>query len=329
MDENDDRNVGWLSDEIEWLEGRYRSIEDGETLYPGAERVGRGGSGRNPRKNSVERMHVIEVWKAFCWVLKNRQLYTFQQIVTMLLRSSSLPTYDIIAIDEAQDLNILHIELFKRFMADGGRLLIAGDEGQRLYTKDFTWKEVDSRIRSTTLPLSVNMRNPAAIRSFANLLDSDLPAVSEVVPNAENVAQVRRESKEGTVKYVKELAGREGETTVIVTADVGAWESLLRDAGVFTETSKDYSASGETIRMRSGGVRPGVYCFTQFKAKGLEFDNVIVDYSDEGDMRDERRERRIRYMQFTRARKTLLVRYEGEAPRLLKKYYPDYLDGSI
>lgn len=72
-------------------------------------------------------------------------------------------------------------------------------------------------------------------------------------------------------------------------------------------------------------MRPGVYCFTELKPKGLEFDNVIVDYEREVDVRDEQREKRICYMQFTRARKTLLVRYEGEAPNLLKRYYPDFV----
>lgn len=76
----------------------------------------------------------------------------------------------------------------------------------------------------------------------------------------------------------------------------------MRAAGITTETSRDYTNQGETIRMANGGVRPGVYCFTQLRAKGLEFDNVVIDYAGEIDGRDEWRERRIiRYMQFTRA----------------------------
>lgn len=85
--------------------------------------------------------------------------------------------------------------------------------------------------------------------------------------------------------------------------------------------------TGLSGRMDNGAIQPGVYCFTQLRAKGLEFDNVIVDYTSELDAQDYGREKRIRYMQFTRARKTLLVRYEGEPPKLLKEYYSDYLAG--
>lgn len=325
LNDRDISNVSWMADEIEWLESRYRSIDEGESLYPSAERVGRG-RGSGPWKNSDDRKHIIEVWKAFCWLLRGKQRYTFQQTVAILLRSKNLPTYDIVAVDEAQDLSVLHVELFSRFMSNRGFLLIAGDEGQKVYPRDFTWKEVDSKIKSISLPLSTNKRNPAEVRRFAGRLESDRPPAAGVAPHDDGVVRVRCASKESTVAYIRELAGRQGETTVVVTTDIGEWESLLRRAGITTETFKDQSVSSETIRMRDGGIRPGVYCFAQLKAKGLEFDNVIVDYTREVDQRDERRERRIRYMQFTRARKSLLVRYEGEPPRLLQAYYPDYLD---
>lgn len=47
--------------------------------------------------------------------------------------------------------------------------------------------------------------------------------------------------------------------------------------------------------------------------KGLEFDNVVVDYSKELYSDDAAREKRVRYVQFTRARKKLLIRYEDDA----------------
>lgn len=325
LNDRDMSNVSWMADEIEWLESRYHDIDEGESLYPNAERVGRG-RGSSPRKNSDDRKHIIEVWKAFCWLLRGKQRYTFQQTVAILLRSKDLPTYDIVAVDEAQDLNMLHVELFSRFMTDRGFLLIAGDEGQKVYPRDFTWKEVDSKIKSITLPLSTNKRNPTEVRLFAERLESDRPLVAGAAHHDDGVVLVRCASIESTVAYIKELAGHQGETIAVVTTDISKWESLLRRAGIATETSKDQSATAETIRMRDGGVRPGVYCLAQLKTKGLEFDNVIVDYSREVDRWDERRERRIRYMQFTRARKTLFVRYEGEPPRLLQEYYPDFLE---
>lgn len=324
LDDNDNSNIDWMVDEIEWLEGRYHDLGEGKLLYPSAERVGRG-TVHGPAKNSVDRTHVINVWTAYCNILASNQRYTLEQIVAILLRSKLLPTYDIVAIDEAQDLNMLHIELFSRFMAKGGYLLIAGDEGQKLYPRDFSWKEVDSTIKAITLPLGKNMRNPAEIQHFAERLQESESVRSNVSSGEQSVVQVRRESKKSTVAYVKELASHRDETTAMVTTDLEIWENLLRAEGVDTETSKDLNATDETIRMKDGGVRPGVYCFGQLKTKGLEFDNVIIDYSSELDQQDERRERRIRYMQFTRARKTLLVRFDDEPPKLLQEYYSDYL----
>lgn len=325
LNDQDDSNVSWMVDEIEWLEGRYHSVDEGRNQYPNTERVGRG-RGCSPRKNSAERTHITNVWAAYRNILAEEQLYTYQQMVTILLQSKFLPTYDIVAIDEAQDLNVLHIELFTRFMTDRGFLLIAGDEGQKVYPRDFSWKEVDSRIKSITLSLSANKRNPVEVQRFAERLEKDIPVVAASALHIGDAARVRCESKESTVAYIKELANRRDETTAVVTTDTETWRSLLSSAGIKTETAKDYDASAETIRMESGGVRPGVYCFSQLKTKGLEFDNVIIDYVREIDPQDVRREKRIRYMQFTRARKTLLVRYEGEPPKLIQDYYPDYID---
>lgn len=40
---------------------------------------------------------------------------------------------------------------------------------------------------------------------------------------------------------------------------------------------------------------------------------------------DAEAEKRLRYVHFTRARKRLIVCYEGEPPELLREYYPDFL----
>ena len=49
-------------------------------------------------------------------------------------------------------------------------------------------------------------------------------------------------------------------------------------------------------------------------------DHACGLYPDDPD-----REKRLRYTQFTRARKSLLIRYEDEPPRLMREYYPEYL----
>lgn len=73
-----------------------------------------------------------------------------------------------------------------------------------------------------------------------------------------------------------------------------------------------------------GAFRPGFYLLGNLTGKGLEFDNVVVDCSTMvGD--DAEAEKRLRYVHFTRARKRLVVCYEGEPPELLRECYPDFL----
>ena len=60
------------------------------------------------------------------------------------------------------------------------------------------------------------------------------------------------------------------------------------------------------------------------KGKGLEFDTVVIDCSKLG-RGDEEEEKRLLYVNCTRARKRLYLRYKGRPPEIIRKYYPDFL----
>ena len=69
---------------------------------------------------------------------------------------------------------------------------------------------------------------------------------------------------------------------------------------------------------------PGLYIIPEFKTKGLEFDHVVIaDAGDQG--RELELEEKLRYVHFTRARKSLFVFYRHSPSDLLKRYYPDFL----
>ena len=324
LNDRDDKNVAWLLDEIEWLEGRYHDFEEGEREYPNAERAGRGG-GRRLSKGSIERQIVFNIWQAYFNVLLDDCRYTDTQMVTKLLRSKKLPKYDMVVVDEAQDLNMLHVELFMKFMKDGAFLMIAGDEQQKVYPRDFSMKKVDETITSSTFRLIENMRNPIEVRRFAGrLMDGDAAPRRNDPVDASETVQVLHEPISATVERVRELSTHSNETTVVVTSDVGQWERALRAKGIRVGACAGVQER-EDGRSTVEYLRPGVYCFTQLRIKGLEFDNVIVDYPKDLYPDDVEQERRVRYTQFTRARKRLLVRYEYTPPALLRDYYPDYL----
>lgn len=74
-----------------------------------------------------------------------------------------------------------------------------------------------------------------------------------------------------------------------------------------------------------GSSRPGLCLLGKKEGKGLEFDTVIIDCANLG-RGDEEEERRLLYVNCTRARKRLYLRYEGRVPEIIRKYYPDFLD---
>ena len=102
------------------------------------------------------------------------------------------------------------------------------------------------------------------------------------------------------------------ETTALISGR-RTWYRLLKDAGVnfMGSGTEDYFA-------------PGLYVISEWMGKGLEFDNVVVDYAKRVS-EDEEEEKRLRYVHFTRARRRLYIRYKDAPPELLVKYYSDFL----
>mgnify|MGYP002523777589 CR=1 FL=1 len=186
---------------------------------------------------------------------------------------------------------------------------MSGDENQKIYQRDFTWKELDQGLKGHTITLQENKRNSVAIRNFSDRLWGTPSSYEE----ASRWVYVQDADDERVIELLKRLSelGR-GETTVLISGRHD-WYGMLRDAGVkyFDNRSESYSA-------------PGLYLITEWMGKGLEFDNVVVDCANSVSD-DEEEEKRLQYVHFTRARRRLYVRYQGTQPQLLSKYYADFL----
>ena len=71
-----------------------------------------------------------------------------------------MPQFDVLLVDEAQDLNAAQIELVLQSVGPGGRVIAVGDRRQSIYG----WRGADTeaipnligRLRATTLPLSIS-----------------------------------------------------------------------------------------------------------------------------------------------------------------------------
>ena len=315
-------------DELLWLEARYDDEAQAAKHYPQARRVGRG-TKRLP--NADVRSVILEIFHAYHELLKEEHKYTIYQAVKKLLKSEKLPRYDAIAVDEVQDLALLQVRLVMKLRRnDGSSVYISGDEDQKIYQRDFTWKQLDSGVKGHTITLDENKRNGPGISEFANRLTSNAgPAfaatASQVPAAAQSKAKLTRfEGVElgswDDEKLIRLLANLQnlGETTAVI----GKTNVLVAESKKLSTGELSFAAVDE-----KPVTEPGLYECRAKKGKGLEFDNVVVDYSYVvGDDYDE--EKRLRYVHFTRPRKRLSVRYPvDDVPQLLLDYYADCLPG--
>lgn len=308
LDPSGDDELQWLKDEIAWIEARYMTDADAERGYPREARTGRG-TKRLP--NEAVRKVILEIRRELNGLLEANGRYTIEQATKRVLNSrDDLPAYDAIAIDEVQDFSLQSIRLLLRFRrSDKSKVFISGDENQKIYRRDFTWKQLDEGLKGHTITLEKNMRNSAAIRRFSDrLLGANCSYAS-----ASRFVYVEDADDEKTVELLRKLSDPNRQESTALIGSVNYWSPKLKSERV------------AVVRSKPGAIlEPGLYLIGNLQGKGLEFDNVVVDYSSEAG-EDEEEEKRLRYVHFTRARKRLYVRYQGEPPKLLTEYYADFL----
>lgn len=285
--ESDD-DAAWVNDEIGWIEAKYDTLQQAAVDYPKAARTGRSAA---RRPNAEARKIILEVHASYHAALSQGKKYTIEQAMKRVLASERLPQYDVIAIDEVQDLSLLAIRAILRMRkGPNSWVYISGDENQKIYQRDFTWRELGDGARGYTITLHENKRNASAVEAFANRL------MGNHLPMPEDSANV-------VVKRMSE-------------SEVGEIVANLR---------RNYPNESVAYIGYSRGRKIDPYaCISPWQIKGLEYDNVIVDCSSSLD-EDFEAETRLRYVHFTRARKRLYVTYRKNPPELLTTYYPDFL----
>lgn len=84
-----------------------------------------------------------------------------------IIRGMKFPKYDIIFVDEAQDLNPIQHEILARMLSDTGRIVAVGDSHQAIYAfrgaLSDSMEKLDSRFGLIPLPLSVTYRCASSI----------------------------------------------------------------------------------------------------------------------------------------------------------------------
>jgi superfamily I DNA/RNA helicase len=131
---------------------------------------------------------------------------SFDEMLTFVIdHSCVVPSYDLICVDESQDLNLLQIEILKRALNPGGRLVACGDSMQAIYLFRGADARAMERIREefnvsqgNCLPLSITYRCPRAVVTLAQGWVPHIQAADSAV--AGEVIERRGEECAATMK---------------------------------------------------------------------------------------------------------------------------------
>ncbi|MBM4292297.1 MAG: hypothetical protein FJ138_13385, partial [Deltaproteobacteria bacterium] len=195
----------------------------------------------------------------------------------------ALAAYDLVVVDEVQDLTPLEVEALARLCerlcereGEGApRLLLAGDEGQVVRPTYFEWAELSRHLRRLARPSRVvlrhNLRSPRAIGEVLSRVGyGHLPA--ELRPRGQAAVEIDNDAAAWVGWCAFEGAGEgEGE-------GAAAWVSELLEGAAETSLAFVYLGAeppawlagplaGDALRDR---------LYTPRDVKGLEFDHVCL-----------------------------------------------------
>lgn len=326
----DDKFKDFLLDEISFIKGKgIELLED----YKEVSRQGRGG---DVRVTMQDRPVIFDIFTEYENNRITKGNIDFDDYATILYRNSEKINdrhkFDIIMVDEAQDLNEIQLKLL-RSMAKK-QFVVAADKGQKIYKTSFSWKDIGINILGgRTKILQNSFRSTKQIIQMAHSLQMH----DSIIKDEEYVAPILPEYT-GPIPDVYKCQTKEMQDTAIVSSI----KKLLKEfpdntIGVLARNWSSprrlyYKLQAEAVPHEfiegdKGDVHtPGVKLTTFHSAKGLEFDHVIImdlchDGKDQELEADEYMEveRRLLYVSITRAKKYLQIYYYDEPSVLLNE----------
>jgi mRNA-degrading endonuclease RelE of RelBE toxin-antitoxin system len=288
--------------------------------------------GRKVRLSDLQKKAIWIVHETLAQVLKREGLETWQQrrvrAEAACSNNHTLPCYDAVVVDEAQDLDPSLLRLLIKLCKSPNRFFITADANQSIYGSGFTWADVDEclKFQGRTSVLKANYRST---REIGEATQSYLAAGA-----LESEAVEHKYMNNGPLPVVRSAHNEAEEVNLLARFLPGAAREFrlgLGSCAVFCPTEK----RGEAIaaQLAKHGVnttfmkgreldlsRPGVKVLTLNSSKGLEFPIValagfagshyaLVHADNQDGERDEAlaREQRTIFVGMTRAMRALLV----------------------
>lgn len=320
-------NLGndFLIEEVHYLLGRF-GLDTAR--YIDSDRIGRG---TNPIiTDSMKRAIAEEIVPNYQLNLESRHIINWNllhdRVLTFLRAGILIDRFDIMVVDEAQDLCALQIQIMLELISpQTNAITFIKDGTQRIYKANYVWDDVAINFDNRTqLGLEKNYRNTRQIALVAaSLMTAENEDIDISILDPDMTIFMGPEPVWARGRYSSQLAYLENqlakidiqnETFAILhiqNQSLGELFIRLINSGyACTMLQQDYM-----IRYPSHGI----FLSTLHSAKGLEFDHIFIIGYDEffapGPRRLSHREtsahisahRKLLYTAISRARKTLTI----------------------
>lgn len=273
------------------IKGRgIRSVDE----YLGVERTGRRTRLTVPHRRQVWLLR--EAWDA---EMAKRGTMDFVDAIVRardLARQRPAPTYRAAIIDEAQDLNLVGLQLVRTLVNGPGPdqpdgLLVVGDGAQRIYPGGFTLRQAGVEVRGRTTVLRTNYRNTAAIIGTAMAVagadevddlgeefrrgEADAEAKR---PGGSRPVYVRAGSTAGQIGMVIDQVAkyRDDLSDGVDPGDIGVCAASNRQVKEVLEVLRNAGIAAVDLRDYDGQPTDRVKVGTFHRVKGLEFKVVFL-----------------------------------------------------
>lgn len=263
--------------EVDYLTGRY--LPGDLSRYLTDERTGRGLA---PRVDGPLRQRILdEVITPYSKRKADAGTLDWNDIAVMAVTSCPSDRYDVVIIDEAQDLSANQMRAVGAHLANPHSLTIVMDAAQRIYPRSFTWKEAGIQLGDSR-KLTENHRNTRETAAFARSLLEGVPLGDDgTLPDLDAATKSGNRPKmlqgrfSGQMKWAINYIRNEvkaGESVAFLQVRGGGYfdyvrQSLARAGIEYCELTreKDWPQGSEEVAL-----------VTFHSAKGLEFDHVIM-----------------------------------------------------
>lgn len=311
-------------------------------------RVRRGGRGvalNRARRNAV--WDVVESYRAAAAAAGSADFEEKAAIAAEVLTSEGRSVADHVLVDEAQDLTSTRFQLLRALVEPGPNdLFLAEDAHQRIYGQKIVLKNVGIAIvgRSRRLTLNYRTTQQNLHYALAVLSGDDFVDLDGEPENATGYRSARTGPSPSMIRassvtdLYDKLAEQIDEWGGGKTSSIGLLTPANKEASTLPRVLGERGITATFVDNAGTAASTGVQTMTMYRAKGMEFADVILvgasaasmprDYViaqlPEGDREDAvQRERSLVYVAATRARDRLALMWVGEPSSLVPMPGPD------